>query len=430
MFDTYTIVYLLTNLFEAVVLHRFMLAFFECRRSNPWICLFSYGLFYSVSSLVYLSFDIPLLTLLTSWGLIFIITLNYDANMPRRVLISLYILFFCMIPEIVLGVCVGYFHYSIFQEGAFCDSLGLIAMRLMTYVEALIFYHIKAVRRRQKVKGSVWAASVLIPVSTFVLFWIILSGDTTQTKMLVAVGIIYFVNIVVFYLYDSLAASYIKIAESAILQKERELYLNQCHLMQNSTEELRSFRHDLKNQLIVALDLMEKEQYGEAQNLLEILAGKIQAKAIYSQTGNMPIDSLINYKLQTAENEFIRVETEIAIPKDLEIEASDSIIILGNLLDNALEALKSVEKEERFLNIKMVYDKECLILRMENSYGTDICEENGKIISTKACPQKHGYGLKNVEKAVEKYDGYMELHHENGIFTVEVMVFVPIYCKK
>ena len=110
-FDIYTIVYLITSLFSVAVNHRFMMAFFEQRRSKKWVCMLSYFSYFVVTNLVYLYVDIPFVTLLANYGLLFLISLNYKAGMLKRVLSSLYILIFCVITEIIIAACTGYFQY-------------------------------------------------------------------------------------------------------------------------------------------------------------------------------------------------------------------------------------------------------------------------------------------------------------------------------
>jgi len=430
-FDIYTIVYLITSLFSVAVNHRFMMAFFEQRRSKKWVCMLSYFSYFVVTNLVYLYVDIPFVTLLANYGLLFLISLNYKAGMLKRVLSSLYILIFCVITEIIIAACTGYFQYSVFTEGNYSNIIGAIAVPLATYIESLLFYNFKSVRRNHKVKVSVWIASVLIPLITFILhMFIINSKDVTQVVVIVATILILFMNVTAFYLYDSLAASYMRLAEAAVLEKEREFYYNQCIMMQNSTNELRAFRHDLKNQLIGVSELISAEKYEDATKLVGGLSGKLNTKILFSTTGNIPMDSIINYKLQNAENEEICVKTEIAVPTDLAMDISDCITIFGNLLDNALYAVRQVEKTERFLKLKVVFDKGRLIIQCANPYETTVQYENGKIVSAKRERDEHGFGLKNIEAVAEKYNGCINVCHKDGVFVVDVLLYIPVYYKK
>mgnify|MGYP003305123768 CR=1 FL=1 len=371
--DTYTIVYLITNLFSIAVNHRFMMAFFDKRRTKRWICVSTYFLYFFVTSLVYLYVDIPFATLVANLILVYLITLNYEASMLKHILSTIYTVAFCVFTEIIIGACTGHFQYSIFVEGNYSNSLVAIAIPLVVYVEALLLYNSKLVRQKQKVNLSVWCASVIIPVIMFALFaFIVHSSDVTRNEVIVAAVLILLVNVTSFYLYDSLAATSIKLAESAVVEKEKELYYKQCIMMQTSTNELRAFRHDLKNQMIGVSELVRTERYEEAMELMGELEEKLNAKTLYSTTGNVPIDSIVNYKLQSTGNEQIRVEAEIAVPEDFGMNISDSITVLGNLLDNALYAVRQVEEAERFLKFEVVYDKERLMIHCANPYMKEV----------------------------------------------------------
>ena len=134
---------------------------------------------------------------------------------------------------------------------------------------------------------------------------------------------------------------------------------------------------------------------------------------------------MVNYKLQSVASENIKVETEIVVPEQLNIDIADLVTLLGNLLDNALEALKKVDWEQRILTIKIVFSQERLIGRITNTYCGEIHQKDDKILTSKKEKQKHGYGLSNVEKIIKKYNGYMEIDYANWEFRVDFIIYLP-----
>ena len=423
--ETYTVIYLITNFFNLASIDKFVQIFAEQRRTKWYICTTSYLLYFFVTSILYLSLDIPLLTLSANYCIMFLIMLNYSSNIPKCMLCSLYILIFMAVPELIVAGITGYFKFSVFTEGSYSNSLGAIVIRLLTYMEALLLSNFKAVKKSLYINKTVWAASVLFPLSTLILELMFFeSGYVTQITLIVSVILILLLNILAFYLYDSLALSYIKIAETAVLEKEKELYYNQCHIMQNSTKDLQAFRHDLNNQFAVISELLDAEKYDAVKTHVQGLLKKTGDKMIYSTTGHTPIDSIINYKLQNAVNDHIKVQTEVVVPMDLEIDISDIITIIGNLLDNSLYALKQLPEHKRTLTSKIMYNRERLFIQVSNPYLTKVQYENGEIITAKDDRQNHGFGLKNIEKAVEKYNGFMEINHENMTFTVDILLYL------
>ena len=426
VFDTYHIIYLLANFFTIFVIYRFMRIFFESRRCNRTLNLLSYLLYFVATSLFYFWFNIPLITLIINLITMFMISLTYEASIQKRIIYVIYMYLFMAVAEIITAAMTGYVYFSVFSQGDYRDSFGVIAVRIVIYGETLLLENIKLTKNGRNIGWIFWLASIMIPVSTLILE-VIIANQTNLTKVeaVGSVSLLFAVNIIAFYLYDSLAENYIKKSKLALLQKENELYSRQCEIMQSSTEDLQAFRHDMSNQLIILNHLLEEGKDEEARRQLDQLSHFIKGKVIYSTSGNTIIDGLVNYKLQSVASENIKVETEIVVPKQLNIDIADLVTLLGNLLDNALEALKKVDREQRILTIKIVFSQERLIGRITNTYCGEIHQKDDKILTSKKEKQKHGYGLSNVEKIIKKYNGYMEIDHANWEFRVDFIIYLP-----
>ena len=426
VFDTYHIIYLLANFFTIFVIYRFMRIFFESRRCNRTLNLLSYLLYFVATSLFYFWFNIPLITLIINLITMFMISLTYEASIQKRIIYVIYMYLFMAVAEIITAAMTGYVYFSVFSQGDYRDSFGVIAVRIVIYGETLLLENIKLTKNGRNIGWIFWLASIMIPVSTLILE-VIIANQTNLTKVeaVGSVSLLFAVNIIAFYLYDSLAENYIKKSKLALLQKENELYSRQCEIMQSSTEDLQAFRHDMSNQLIILNHLLEEGKDEEARRQLDQLSRFIKGKVIYSTSGNIIIDGLVNYKLQSVASENIKVETEIVVPKQLNIDIADFVTLLGNLLDNALEALKKVDREQRILTIKIVFSQERLIGRITNTYCGEIHQKDDKILTSKKEKQKHGYGLSNVEKIIKKYNGYMEIDYANWEFRVDFIIYLP-----
>lgn len=426
VFDTYHIIYLLANFFTIFVIYRFMRIFFESRRCNRTLNLLSYLLYFVATSLFYFWFNIPLITLIINLITMFMISLTYEASIQKRIIYVIYMYLFMAVAEIITAAMTGYVYFSVFSQGDYRDSFGVIAVRIVIYGETLLLENIKLTKNGRNIGWIFWLASIMIPVSTLILE-VIIANQTNLTKVeaVGSVSLLFAVNIIAFYLYDSLAENYIKKSKLALLQKENELYSRQCEIMQSSTEDLQVFRHDMSNQLIILNHLLEEGKDEEARRQLDQLSRFIKGKVIYSTSGNIIIDGLVNYKLQSVASENIKVETEIVVPKQLNIDIADFVTLLGNLLDNALEALKKVDWEQRILTIKIVFSQERLIGRITNTYCGEIHQKDDKILTSKKEKQKHGYGLSNVEKIIKKYNGYMEIDYANWEFRVDFIIYLP-----
>lgn len=421
-FDLYTWVYLITNLFSLVIIHKFVVSFFTEIINKKYICWLSYLLYFISTSIVYLLWDIPLLTLITNIIALFAIIMNYQASLKRKIIATLYIYIFMLVPELLIGAITNYFDFPMLSTGYYNNSTGLILVKIVTYVESLIFYNIKSIKRNHEVGILQWIASLFIPVSTLSMKLFLIDPSTsTKFGVVISTLFIFVINLMTFYLYDSLAESYNQRTKATLFEKEREMYFNQCLLMQETNEHLHKFRHEINNQFISMKELINKRMYNELDAFVEKLTDKLEIEKIYSNTGNVVVDSIINYKLNLLNN--ANVVTEIAVPSSLEVDINDLVIILGNILDNAVKALNENEQDSK-LYFKLVYSQGRLLIKETNTYKTRICYENGKIQSSKADKVNHGLGLKNVEDAVKRHDGYMEINHNDNIFSIDIILFV------
>ncbi len=424
-FNTYNIVYLISNFFTIFIIHRFMRLFFSNNGKSKFMTNIAYLSYFIVTSLAYLIFDIPIITLALNWIIIFMISLTYESTMQKRMMYSTYIVVFMLFPELIVAAATGYLHFSFFVDGSYRNSIGVIITKILAFSEALLLHNYKATREKRNVDWSLWLSSILIPISTLAYeIMFVSSNSQSQHKVITSVIILFVINVLAFYLYDSLSKSYVRQSKLSILETENTLYSKQCEIMQSSTEELQEFRHDMNNQFITLSQLIKSEQYGEAEKQLSRLTSLTKSKIIYSTSGNVIVDGLINYKLQNALNDKVKVKTEIAVPKQINIETTDLVAILGNLIDNALNALTDVPEDRRSLTIKVVFSQERLIVRTSNPYIGDVLCRDGKIVSAKQSSKHHGYGLNNISKAVNKYKGYMNIDYTGNIFTVDILMYI------
>lgn len=421
-FDLYTWVYLITNLFTLAIVHRFMGAFFDEIIKPKWHIIISYALYFVFTSAMYLIWDIPVLAMIVNLILLFVITLNYGSSLRKKFFVVIFFYIFMLVTEVIVSAVTGYFSFLAFNSGSYSNVTGLVVMRIIAYLESIIFYNIKSLKRNDGVALKQWIATLFIPISTLAIkIFIVDTGNATKMQVILSTIIILLINLITFFLYNSLAKSYAKEKETALISKEKEMYYNQCLLMQETNEHLQAFRHEINNQFISMKELINKRMYNELDAFVEKLTDKLEIEKIYSNTGNVVVDSIINYKLNLLNN--ANVVTEIAVPSSLEVDINDLVIILGNILDNAVKALNENEQDSK-LYFKLVYSQGRLLIKETNTYKTRICYENGKIQSSKADKVNHGLGLKNVEDAVKRHDGYMEINHNDNIFSIDIILFV------
>ena len=134
-------------------------------------------------------------------------------------------------------------------------------------------------------------------------------------------------------------------------------------------------------------------------------------------TGDETADYLINSKAAAAADHGITFRTQAEFPRHTNIRSADLCAILGNLLDNALDAAKQVpEPEQRLIRLTIRRINQMLIIKVENSFSSPPAMENGSLVTTKKDQGLHGWGLKSARTAAEKYDGTIRTSHSEQIF--------------
>lgn len=424
LFTMYNLVYLITNVLTAESIRKFMGIFFEEKKKPIAVCMCTYVIYYVFSSAAYLFINIPLVNMTVCLTTLFIITLNYDADIKKRLLSSIYILMFLVGTEILIGACTNYFQFSFFTKGNYANIFGLVITRLAIYLEAIVFQELKSIRKNRFMPAKLWLSFIFIPISAiFLRMYISGSEMLTKTNAVLTISMILLMNFAAFYSYDVIIGKYQKILETESAEAESRMYREQCLLMQKTTEELRVFRHDIKNQFEIIKELLNERKYEKLKDMLSVLSRQADNSVIFCNTQNFAIDSIVNYKLRNINQKNIVAEKEIAIPRDLDIEISDMSSLLGNLLDNALQALEEV-KEDKYLFVKIVYSMDSLIIRIQNTFAHQIKYINGKIVTTKSDEDNHGIGLNSVKKIVDKYQGYMKIDHSSSYFTVDIILYI------
>lgn len=190
--------------------------------------------------------------------------------------------------------------------------------------------------------------------------------------------------------------------------------------------ELRRIRHDLKNHLLLIKNMREVGNINYYQRLLDLVSNE---NVIIS--GCIVFDILINEKKKIAEQQ--KIFFEVIITKNIScinyIQEWDLCLIFGNLIDNAMENAVKVECPKITVNLDII--NKFFIMIISNTYDSNkIRKVRGVFLTTKENTDKHGMGLKSVEAAIDKYDGYLEIEYDQSLFRVKVLIPINNNAKK
>lgn len=272
---------------------------------------------------------------------------------------------------------------------------------------------------------------LLIPLGSSYLIYTmpqnIYKNNTFTVHDLITVGIIMSLNLITYYFHENVINSTAARLEAQKYEQQVQLY-EQLYLSQLSADEKSAaLRHDLNNHLITLEHYCSEQNLDAVQNYLSGMKETSYSPSLTVNTGNLSIDAILTSKCKRAEAAGIHFQLELQLPKNLPVNPVHITILLGNLLDNALEACEKLpDKEEKQVSVFIRYDKPNLIFCIKNTYdGKPIPFESGFGIPQSSSKKEkgHGLGIKNVMEIVKKYHGYLKMEPEGTIMKVQVILY-------
>ena len=205
--------------------------------------------------------------------------------------------------------------------------------------------------------------------------------------------------------------------EEMIRNQLKELEYESAHYreLEQHQQEIRRIRHDIKNELSGIYGYLENGEVGEGKKEIEILLQQMTAAEQKIFTANAVVNGILNLKLQKMEMAQTEYEFDIHIPEQLKIQGTDLGVLLGNLLDNAIEACQEFQGEKK-IRLLIEYQNSGVVIHCENP-----CNEDTETLQTKKKDKiNHGFGMGSIAQIVKKYDGFWEYQMKSGLFKVTV----------
>ncbi len=271
---------------------------------------------------------------------------------------------------------------------------------------------------------------ILIPIgSIYIMNHIFMFSYKENSKLAnvhsaVTAIILLFMNVLIFYIYMKLAADLHLRQITSIYERQLELCEHYQQEREISTLQLRDVKHNMRNNLVTILAYAERKEYNKIIHFInEIMEEGGMKVSDIANSGNMVIDSLIGYWYVAAQKVGIDFSVNIRIPMEMPFKGADICLILGNLLENAVEAARKGEGE-RYIKLHMKYDKNNLLLFVMNNYKTQLIKtKDNRLKSTKA-EKGHGVGLLSVYRAATKYQGTVVIEDSvPGRFLIRVILY-------
>jgi sensor histidine kinase regulating citrate/malate metabolism len=246
------------------------------------------------------------------------------------------------------------------------------------------------------------------------LFFSLIDGQNSTADTIGALCLLY-VNIVICVYAQKLKQTYYLRSQAQLAQEKLQAQQAYYQDAIQRQEETRALWHDIKKYLLVMESLAHSGEHTKLHTAYEEIRGKYTYLESAVDVGHPVVNAILAYAVRQAHSAEINLTMDVWVSPALELSPADLYVIIGNTVDNAVEACKSLPKEARKLHLTLRQTNHILFYEITNPYSPHADDKPGPI---------HGYGLKNVEKCVKDHRGEMSIAQETGQFTVSVRLTV------
>ena len=311
----------------------------------------------------------------------------FQGSVWKKIILACCYYMLAIVPEFLFAVITGAYGVTGTENNFHSELEKLLSLLLMSTITFLLVKCVNQITRKknyQTIENKLFTVLLTLPAATIIIFMCIYYSHISFTgvnRIMIPIGaaLLLMTNICIFAVFDKLIEKSEEVKKMELLyQKSKAENINQKYI-NKVNEDKRVFLHDVNKFLCTAASLIEN--------------GK-----------NLELDSMVRH---------------------LGIRMEDLISIVGNLLDNAIEAAEKTKKDQHVIcNMYMGNEGHLLVMEFYNSYILPLIKEREHYISTKRNPEDHGIGLHTVGKLVEKYGGVMRIEAGEEEFSVKIVFTV------
>ncbi|WMM25781.1 GHKL domain-containing protein [Tissierella sp. MB52-C2] len=368
---------------------------------------------------------------MTYFIMLMLISMLYKGEILLKVILNLILVAFFIASEVIavtiLVVLIG-------ENAQFILNNILHYSQVIFISKVLVFIIIKIYEYRSGntysfIRRRILFPLISIPISSILVICIIakIPFVTTSTYITLSVilttSLLIVANIFIFYLFEKQLKQEQKNIKLEFFKQQFKKQKKHFEELTENQRRINKTMHDTKNQLLAILGYIENNENDIAIENLNLLCNNIVERQKSINTGNIAVDSLLNVKINKIKELDIDLEISIFLEQNNQIEEIELCIILGNLLDNSIEACEKIPLDgEKKIKLKIIQVEEYLSIYIRNSTCDKIKFEKSKISTTKKDKIFHGFGLENIKEIVDKYNGHMDCEYIEDTFIVKVLL--------
>lgn len=296
-------------------------------------------------------------------------------------------------------------------------------------ITKIILFYVTRIILRNKYKNPLdkhfWILLLLITVISLIsvcaLMLAALDHEEIRTYMLLGIGCIVIANIVTYYFFTVLNKEHETKLKIKLLEQENANAKKNIEQADAFVQQMKSVRHDVKNQLLIIYNNIDSGKYEEAKEYIKNLTGNhLPNIQNFINTENSSFDAIVNSKIAVCNQKNIYILVKVMKNSLKDFNAVDIGVLFGNLLDNAIEAADKTQG--RRITIEVQRQSAYLSILTKNSIKESVLNENPQLNTSKADTELHGIGTKSIDSIIKKYDGMIQYFEENQEFGCHILL--------
>lgn len=306
----------------------------------------------------------------------------------------------------------------------FIQVLLVLLCKTVLFIFVLILDYLWKRNHEICMKSSEWILMISFPVLTVVVIMVMMFSfrENNSAAGYVTVALCMAVmNIILFALLKYVSQREYEYTQLQLLQEKNKEKMQSYYGGREDYNQKKRMLHDYNNQVQCIRGLLQQKKYKEAENYAGKLTQTLLDGSEVVDVNNSVINVVLNQKYRLAKSKGITVSFQINDLSGAWMEEQDMVILLANLLDNAIEACEN-RKDDPVIRLKLLRENSQILLSVQNPVESTQDMINDQLSTSKADKANHGIGLKNVQMVLEKYDGMSRIHSEDGWFYFTAMI--------
>jgi len=365
-----------------------------------------------------------LITPICLYFFVFLLSLIYKSSFRIRLLLSALILIIFVLSELATGMIISMFSEKSMEDMSDNVILHFQGMFISQMLSFIIVKIISLSKNNQFnfLPFKVWVQIMIIPLTSIISVYAVVEvaykmNDFRSSMYVVLIAICLIIaNIFIFNLFEKELKSRDEKLRYSFLERQLEDEKEYYKMISENQLQIKRISHDMKNTLISILGNISQGKTTAAENKINEMIDNVNQNNQTIYTGQVTVDTMINIKKKLMDNNNINFKPICFMRNDCEFDEIGFCIVLGNALDNAIDACKKVEKGKRYILLKIIENENLLICYLENSSNGIMPKKNEK--TTKFNKSVHGYGLDNMKMIIDNNGGAMNVSYDNDRFVL------------